>query len=112
MIYRSGGGFDYGSRENSLGTEIAIPIKSKLARYDFKIEGWASFRDDDTDIEFQALLDTLEAKFEANISLNQTALIRSAITYEIDHQFFGDYFVHHVILSFYAVPSIKGITPL
>ena len=110
MIYRSGGGFDFGMRSSALGTEIDIPIKAQLDRYDFKIEGWVSFADDDTDKEFQALIDSIEAKIEANISLNDTCLVRSGITYEIDHQFFGNYFVHHVIFTFYAVET-KGITP-
>jgi len=110
MIYRVDGAVDYGAREGSLGTSQRIPTQSSFQRYDFAIEGWASFKDDETDIEFQSLIDSVIDKFQANISLNNTSLMRGPITYSIDHQFFGDYFVHHVIFNFYATER-EGITP-
>ena len=110
MIYRDAGAMDYGSRENSLGTSVSLPIRSSMQRYDFKVEGWLSFADNETDTEFQQLIDDVLSKFEANISLNESALLRGVINYDIDHQFFGDYFVHHIQINFYAVER-KGITP-
>ena len=110
MVYRVEGGMDYGSRNGSLGTGVSIPTQTSLERYDFSVEGWASFKDDDTDTEFQALIDSIIDKFIANISLNSTAKMRGPINYSIDHQFFGDYFVHHVIFNFYAIET-EGIIP-
>jgi hypothetical protein len=111
MINRAGGGFDYGPRLGSLGTAVDIPTNTNLAKYDFQVEGWLSFKDNDTDSEFQLLIDAIEDKFKANISLNDTCLVRGPITYQIDHQFFGEYFVHHIIMEFYAVER-EGITPV
>jgi|TARA_Y100000310_G_scaffold345771_1_gene469634 hypothetical protein len=111
MIYKTGGGQDYGARSGSLGTGVDIPTQSALDRHDITIEGWASFTDNDSDSDFQALVDSVLDKFRAEISLTDTALVRGPINYAIDHQFFGQYFVHHVILNFYAVER-TGITPV
>ena len=110
MIYRSAGGMDYGAREGSLGTGVTIPTRTSLRRHDFVIEGWASFADDDTDATFQALVDAVLDKFETEITLNNSALTRGPIEYNIDHQFFGEILAHHVTLNFYAVER-AGITP-
>lgn len=110
MIYRSSGGMDYGSRQNSIGTGLDLPTRSSLRRYDFKIEGWTAFKDEETDEEFQLLVDTVLDKFEANISLNNSCIERGPIAYDVDHQFFGEHFVHHIIINFYASER-SGITP-
>lgn len=109
MITRVEGGVDYGARNGSLGSGIPITTQGGLERYDFTMEGWASFKDDDTDTEFQALIDSVIDAFEAKVSLNSTANMRGPIQYSIDHQFFGDYFVHHVIFSFYAI-EVKNLS--
>lgn len=110
MVSRVEGAFAYGPSAAGLGTGVPITTQSALERYNFTIEGWASFKDDDTDSEFQALIDSIIDKFIANISLNSTANMRGPMEYSIDHQFFGDYFVHHVIFNFYAVET-EGISP-
>ena len=111
MVSRVEGGVDYGARNGSLGTGIPVSTQTALERYDFIIEGWASFSDlDSTDTEFQALIDSIIDKFIDNITLNTTANMRGPINYSIDHQFFGDHFVHHIIFNFYAV-ELEGISP-
>tara|TARA_Y100000310_G_C20403817_1_gene678684 strand:+ start:287 stop:781 length:495 start_codon:yes stop_codon:yes gene_type:complete len=111
MIYRGGGGEDYGSRQNSLGTGLSIATQRGLSRYDFIIEGWASFEDNSSDSDFQTLVDSVLTKLKPEISLNSSALMRGPINYNIDHQFFGDYFVHHIILTFYATEE-AGLSPV
>jgi len=110
MVSRTEGGMAYGPAGGGLGTNYPVTTQQSLERYDFTIEGWTSFKDDDTDNEFQDLIDSILDKFEANISLNSTANMRGPVTYNIDHQFFGDIFVHHVIFNMYALETI-GISP-
>ncbi len=110
MVSRVEGGMAYGPSGGGLGTGYAVTTQQSLERYDFTIEGWASFKDDDTDTEFQALIDSVLDKFEANISLNSTAILHGPVNYQIDHQFFGNYFVHHVIFNMYALET-SGISP-
>jgi len=110
MIYRVEGGMAYGPNNGGLGTSYPVTTHQSLERYDFRIEGWASFTDDDTDSRFQDLIDAVLDKLEANISLNNTANMHGPVNYSIDHQFFGDYFVHHVIFNMYVLETF-GITP-
>ena len=110
MVSRVEGGMAYGPNGGSLGTSYQVTTQRSLERYDFTMEGWASFRDDDTDNEFQDLIDSVLDKFEANISLDSTAHMHGPVTYNIDHQFFGDVFVHHVIFNMYALETF-GINP-
>ena len=111
MIYLSGGGEDYGARQNSLGTSLSIAVRRGLSKYDITIEGWASFEDNSSDSDFQTLIDNVLAKFRPEISLNSSAVMRGPINYTIDHQFFGDIFVHHILLNFYALEE-AGLNPV
>jgi hypothetical protein len=110
MIYRVGGGEDYGANINVLGTNLSIPTRTRAQRYDFQIEGFLSFADDDTDSTFQALVDSVIDAFKNKQSLNDTAIARGPINYSIDHQFFGQVLVHHVVLTTFAVER-DGIVP-
>jgi hypothetical protein len=110
MLYRISGEEAYGASDNAAGTGLSIPIRTRLQRYNYQIEGMLSFTDDDTDVRFQALLDSVIDAFKNKQSLNDTAIFRGPINYTIDHQFFGEVLVHHVILNLYAVER-DGITP-
>lgn len=110
MITRVGGEDVYGPQRNFGGTGIDIPTRTRGRRYDFQIEGFSSFTDDDTESEWQTLIDNVLDEFKNNTSLTNTALIRSSLSYIIDHVWFGKYLVHHVVIRFYAAER-DGITP-
>jgi hypothetical protein len=110
MLYRISGEEAYGANENAASTGISIPIRTRLQRYNFQIEGMLSFTDDDTDSRFQLLVDSVINAFKNKQSLNDTAILRGPINYTIDHQFFGEVLVHHVVFGLYAVER-DGITP-
>ena len=111
IISRVSGQDGYGAMNRGLGTLMAVPVGTRLNRYDFTIEGFMSFKDDETEAEFQDLVDSIRDKFKDNISLNSSALERGNITYKVGHTRFGEYLVHHAVIDFWAIER-DGIVPV
>ena len=111
MVSRVSGADAYGMLQSaSLGTQIRVPVGQQLRKYDWEIQGFMSFTDDETESEFQALAESVLAKFNDNISLNSSCLERGFISYKLDHVFLGDHLVHHMELTFWTA-EIEGINP-
>jgi hypothetical protein len=111
LISRAGGADAYGMIQGSnLGTLVRVPVGSQLVKYDYIIDGFMSFKDNETESEFLALVDAVRDQFKNNISLNSSCFERGHIFYSIDHAFFGDHLCHHINMTFWTA-ELEGITP-
>lgn len=111
IISRTGGTDEIGASVNADGTRVSIPTGTRLRRYDWAIEGFMGFKDNSTEVDFQALVDAVIDAFKDKLTLNNTAMTRGSITYRIDHTFFSDNLCHHILIQFYSVER-DGISPV
>lgn len=110
FITREGGVDAYGSMQALTGTRVSLPVRRRGRRYDVVIEGIESFKDDSTEVDFQALVTALLDQLKDNLTFGQTVLERGAISYEITHTMFGETLCHHVLMRFYCI-ELDAITP-
>lgn len=104
FITREATGIAYGPTRNALGTRISISNAQALRRHNIMIEGYQSFRDNETEVDWQTLIESILTTLSSEVTFNGTAFNRSENidVPAIDMTFFGDIYCHHVVFQFYV----------
>ena len=112
MISRNGRQSITGPKEVSFGNfRFVIPATQRAIVHNILIEGLMSFKDDDTEVDFQALLDSVHDQIKNNLTFSNTAKTRSDPMSTIDYRYLGPVLCHYATVEF-GVLEIDGINPV
>lgn len=102
LITRNNVVSQFGPAQNALGTRIHVPLKQELVKHDIMIDGFMSFTDNSTEVDFQTLIDSIMADYRNIATFSNTAFIRGPINIKIEMASFGEVLCHHALITFYV----------